>query len=114
MNTNQFVYSGQLAWNPQLKGTKSGTAFCPITLKQDNSSINISVFGSLAQTLVGQMQGQMVSVKGYMSSRKNQSSGYFENTLVAKEISLDGGVNWQRDQPQNLSLIHISEPTRPY
>ena len=101
--TNSFFYAGQLAWNPQLKNTNSGTVFCPITLKQNNSSVNISVFGSLAQALVGQIQGQMVSIKGYLSSRKNQSSGYFENTLVAKEISLDGGVNWQRDQLQNAA-----------
>ena len=100
---NEFMYMGNLAWAPQLKNTNSGTAFCPITLKQTNSSVNISAFGSLAQALAGQMQGQMVLVKGYLSSRKNQSSGYFENTLVCKELSFDNGQTWQRDQPNNAA-----------
>ena len=103
MQPNSYVYFGQLAWPAQLKNTNSGTDFCPITLKQESSSVNISVFGSLAQMLAGQQQGFVIGVKGYMSSRKNAKSGYFENTLVCKELSFDNGQTWQRDQPNNAA-----------
>ena len=101
MNNNHFSYTGQISFMPQLRTTSNGGQFLPITLRQESSSVSIALFDVLATTVANSAAtGQTISIEGWMTSRKNQKTGYFETSLNGQRLSLDNGRTWYTAEPK--------------
>ena len=95
---NSFIYDGNVKFNLQLRKSRAGKSYLYTTFEGDNSSVNITFFGVLAEALAAQAtQGTSVIVKGYQSSRKG-TDGYYQNQAIAREFSLNGGREWVTEQ----------------
>ena len=98
---NHFSYAGVISFMPQLRTTSNGGSFLPITLKQESSSVSIALFDLLAVTVAnGAATGQELHVEGWLTSRKNSKTGYFETSLNGQRLSLDGGKTWHTSEPR--------------
>ena len=111
MNNNHFSYTGQISFMPMIRNTSNGGQFLPITLKQQSSSVSIALFDSLATVVANNATtGQELSIEGWMTSRKNQKTQYFETSLNGQRLSLDGGKTWHTSEPrqqvQQQSTLH--------
>ena len=101
MSNNHFSYTGQISFMPMIRNTSNGGQFLPITLRQESSSVSIALFDVLAVTIAnGAATGQTISVEGWMTSRKNSKTGYFETALNGQRLSLDNGKTWHTSEPR--------------
>ena len=101
MDSNHFSYTGQISFMPMIRNTSNGGQFLPITLKRESSSVSIALFDVLAVTVAnGAATGQELSIEGWMTSRKNSKTGYFETNLNGQRLSLDGGKTWYTAEPR--------------
>ena len=95
---NEFTYDGNVKFNLQLRQSKAGNSYLYATFEGDSSSVNITFFGVLAESLVVQAtQGTSVVVRGYQTSRKG-ADGYYNNQAIAREFSLNGGQSFETEQ----------------
>ena len=98
---NHFEYDGNVKFNLQLRQSKAGKSYLYATFEGDSSSVNVTFFGVLAESLAAQAaQGTSVVVRGYQSSRKG-SDGYYNNQAIAREFSLNGGRSFVTEQTLN-------------
>ena len=98
---NHFEYDGNVKFNLQLRQSRAGKSYLYATFEGDSSSINVTFFGVLAESLADQAaQGTSVVVRGYQSSRKG-SDGYYNNQAIAREFSLNGGRSFVTEQTLN-------------
>ena len=100
-NSNHWSYTGQISFMPMIRTTSNGGSFLPVTLRQESSSVSIALFDVLANVVAnGAATGQTISVEGWMTSRKNNRTGYFETALNGQRLSLDNGKTWHTSEPR--------------
>ena len=100
-NINTFKYSGAIRFMPEMRTTASGGQFLPITVAQESSSVSVNLFDTLALAVMnGATIGSHIVVDGWMTSRKNQKTGYFETALNCQRLSLDEGRSWVTSEPR--------------
>ena len=98
---NEFTYDGNVKFNLKLRQSRAGKSYLYATFEGDSSSVNVTFFGVLAESLAAQAaQGTSVVVRGYQSSRKG-SDGYYNNQAIAREFSLNGGQSFVTEQTLN-------------
>ena len=100
MNNNHFSYMGALAFMPPIRNTANGGQFLPVTLKAESSSASIALFDRLAVLVANTVAtGQTLHIEGWITSRKNSRTGFFEVSLNAQRLSLDGKT-WHTAEPR--------------
>ena len=98
-NTNSWIYTGQLKFENKLKTSAGGKVFLSVVLNNSNSGMGAIMFDTVAEAfnvMVG--QGNTVSLRGYISQRKDKSTGYYHNSLICNGFSVDGGASWHTEQ----------------
>ena len=123
---NKVIIIGRTGTDPQIKHTTNGSMIVNISVatvsfykdKQTNQLVEstewhkVVLFNKLAEVAGKYLKkGKTVYIEGRIRTTKwqdQQGQDRYTTEIIANEMQFIGG------KQENLSLIHISEPTRPY
>ena len=130
-NSNSWQYSGAVKFSPTLRTSAGGKIFLSVTVDDGNSGMSAIMFGVMAEAFnVMTGQGNAVNLQGYINQRKDNKTGYYQNSLICQAFSVDGGASWhteqslkgqqqaqnqpqQQSQPQNAVFLQEQQGRKP-